>query len=68
MFDYADQYDAARADLSRWLNEGKIQRKEYIIKGGLKAAEQGLIDLYKGVNTGKLLVEVASESGKDAKL
>jgi NADPH-dependent curcumin reductase CurA len=67
VFDYASKYAAARKELSQWLAEGKIQRKETILKGGLAAAEQGLLDLYKGVNTGKLLVEVASE-GKEARL
>lgn len=68
MFDYASQYHTARADLAKWLSEGKIKRKEHIIKGGLGAAEQGLVDLYRGVNTGKLLVEVKAEDGRGAKL
>ncbi|EKD14949.1 uncharacterized protein L3040_003855 [Drepanopeziza brunnea f. sp. 'multigermtubi'] len=61
VFDYIPQYPAARAELAKWLSEGKLQRKETIIKGGLKAAEKALVDLYNGVNTGKLLVEVKSE-------
>jgi hypothetical protein len=47
-----NSYDEARKELSQWLAEGKIQRKETIIRGGLAAAEQGLADLYKGINTG----------------
>ena len=58
VFDYQDQYPQALKELAQWLQEGKIQRKETIIKGGLAKAEQGLADLYKGINTGKLLVEV----------
>ena len=53
VFDYAKQYSAARKELAQWLAEGKIQRKETIIKGGLANAENALVDLYKGVNTGK---------------
>lgn len=53
VFDYAKQYPAARKELAQWLEEGKIQRKETIVKGGLKAAEDALVGLYKGVNTGK---------------
>jgi NADPH-dependent curcumin reductase CurA len=53
VFDYASQYGVARKELAEWLSEGKLQRKETIVKGGLKAAEQALLDLYKGVNTGK---------------
>jgi hypothetical protein len=48
----SDSYDEARKELSQWLAEGKIQGKETIISGGLLAAEQGLADLYRGVNTG----------------
>lgn len=54
LFDFEDRYPEARKALAGWLEEGKLQRKETIIKGGLKAAEQALLDLYKGVNTGKL--------------
>jgi len=52
VFDYAKQYPQARAQLARWLEEGKIKRQETIIKGGLAHAEQGLVDLYNGINTG----------------
>ncbi|KAK2626247.1 hypothetical protein QTJ16_004509 [Diplocarpon rosae] len=71
VFDYAKQFPQARAELTKWLAEGKLQRKETIVKGGLKAAEQALLDLYKGVNTGKLLVEVKAdglESGVGSRL
>ena len=62
VFDYASQYAAARKELASWLAEGKIQRKETVVKGGLEVAEQALLGLYKGTNTGKLLVEVAPEN------
>ena len=54
IFDYASQFSDARKEISQWLFDGKLQSRETIIKGGLEAAEQGLIDLYNGVNTGKL--------------
>ena len=62
VFDYASQYAAARKELAGWLAEGKIQRKETIVKGGLEVAEKALLGLYKGTNTGKLLVEVSPEN------
>ena len=52
VFDYASQYPTARKDITQWLAEGKLQRKETIVKGGLAVAEQALVDLYQGVNTG----------------
>lgn len=53
VFDYSDEFPRALEELSRWLAEGKIQRKETIVKGGLEKAEYALRDLYNGVNTGK---------------
>ena len=53
IFDYAKQYNAARKELSQWLSEGKIQRKETIVKGGLEKADRTLLDLYAGKNTGE---------------
>ena len=64
VFDYARQYGAARKELAQWLAEGKIKRKETVIKGGLKEAEKALVGLYKGLNTGKLLVEVTPDAEK----
>lgn len=62
VFDYEKEYPMARAQLTRWLSEGKLQRKETIVKGGLRKAEGALAELYNGMNTGKLLVEVKPES------
>ena len=64
VLDYKEHYSAARQELSKWLAEGKIQRKETILKGGLGVAERALVGLFKGTNTGKLLVEVKSEAGE----
>jgi len=61
VMDYANRYDEGRKELAKWLAEGKIKRKETIVKGGLGAAERALLGLYKGTNTGKLLVEVTPE-------
>ena len=52
VFDYAKQYKEARKELAQWLSEGKIKRKETIVRGGLAKAEQALADLYNGINTG----------------
>jgi NADPH-dependent curcumin reductase CurA len=52
IFDYAKQFPQARKELAQWLAEGKLKRKETVVKGGLANAEQALVDLYKGMNTG----------------
>jgi NADPH-dependent curcumin reductase CurA len=67
VFDYAKEYPLARKELLQWLTEGKIKRKETVVNGGLAKAEGALIDLYKGINTGKLLVEVAQHESVDVK-
>lgn len=56
VFDYASKYAEARKEMSQWLAEGKLQRKETIIKGGLGVAEEAWMKLYQGVNTGKFRV------------
>jgi len=64
VFDYAKQFAEARKQLSQWLAEGKLKRRETIVKGGLAQADKALIELYSGINTGKLLVEVTQEREK----
>ncbi|KAI1372140.1 hypothetical protein F4677DRAFT_275620 [Hypoxylon crocopeplum] len=57
-WDFPEDLPEARKNLGEWLAEGKIKRKETIVKGGLKMAEIAIGDLFSGKNTGKLLVEV----------
>lgn len=68
VFDYADKYAAARKELAQWLSEGKLKRKETIIKGGISNAENALVGLFEGKNTGKTLVEVAKPEEAKSKL
>ncbi|ODA79329.1 hypothetical protein RJ55_04922 [Drechmeria coniospora] len=66
VIDHAKDYPRARKELAQWLAEGKLKKTEYVLKGGLAVAEQGLIDLYKGINQGKLVVEVKSMDGRSS--
>lgn len=54
VFDYAAQYGQAQKEIAQWLAEGKLQRKETIVPGGLDAAQHALVALYDGINTGTL--------------
>ena len=54
--DYVDKFPIAIKDISKWLQEGKIKRKEFIIEG-LENAPNGLLKLFNGDNTGKMLVK-----------
>ncbi|KAF2277472.1 NAD(P)-binding protein [Westerdykella ornata] len=66
--DYADRFVEAKKELAQWLEEGKLKRKETIVKGGLEKAPEALGGLFKGANTGKLIVEVAKPEDAKAKL
>jgi len=63
VMDYRSEYDQGREQLAKWVAEGKLKSKETIVKGGLEAAEQALVDLFRGANTGKLLVEIKNPEG-----
>jgi len=68
VLDHTAEFPKARAEIAQWVAEGRLKKNETIIKGGLKNAEQALVDLYKGVNTGKLLVEVKDPNESPSKL
>lgn len=68
IFDHREHFPRARAEISKWLEEGKLKKSETILQGGLRAAEQGLVDLYRGINTGKLMVEVKNPNETPSKL
>jgi len=68
IMDHPAAFPAARKELSQWIAEGKLKKTETIIKGGLRAAEQALIDLYKGANTGKMMVEIKNPDESPSKL
>lgn len=68
VFDHRADYPRARKELAQLAAEGKLKKTEHVLKGGLKVAEQGLVDLYKGSNTGKLLVEIKNPNESPSKL
>src|SRR5262249_21358077 len=56
--DYAERYPEARADLARWLREGRLISREDIVEGGVRAFPDALPRLFAGQNIGKLLLAV----------
>lgn len=66
--DHAEHFPEARKELSQWVAEGKLKKSEHIIKGGINALQQGMIDLFKGANTGKLIVQVKDPNETPSKL
>lgn len=68
VFDYEHKYAEARKELAQWLSEGKLKRTEWIVKGGIGKAEEALVGLFEGKNTGKTMVEVARAEDVKARL
>jgi NADPH-dependent curcumin reductase CurA len=58
VLDHRDRYDAARADLQRWIGEGRLRWAEDVAEG-LDQAPATLQRLFDGQNLGKQLLHVA---------
>ncbi|HEY2259719.1 MAG TPA: NADP-dependent oxidoreductase [Solirubrobacteraceae bacterium] len=59
VFDYADRYPEAIAQLSQWVSEGRLISLEHTIRGDIETFPSVLLELFKGTNTGKLVLELA---------
>ena len=55
--DYIDQFPEATKQMAEWIKQGKIKYRETIVKG-LENTPKAFIDLFKGENIGKELVEI----------
>jgi NADPH-dependent curcumin reductase CurA len=58
VFDYAERYPQAIAELAGWLREGRLVCREHIVEGGVSAFPETLLRLFAGENTGKLVLAV----------
>ncbi len=58
VFDYHDRYGEARAWISAHVKSGRLRQRLHVIDG-LERAPEGLGMLFRGENTGKLVVSVA---------
>ena len=56
IFDYAKQYPEGVAQLANWLHSGELQSHEQIEHGGVSAFPDTLLKLFRGENTGKLIL------------
>jgi NADPH-dependent curcumin reductase CurA len=59
IFDYADRYRQATAELAGWLREGRLVSREDIVEGGVEAFPETLLKLFDGENTGKLILALS---------
>ena len=58
VFDYADRYGIAFAEMAGYLRDGKMKSKEDIVVG-LDTFPASLLKLFNGENFGKLVLQVA---------
>jgi hypothetical protein len=59
VFDYADRYHLAIAEMAGYLKDGRMKSKEEVVQGGVAAFPGTLPMLFNGANFGKLVLQVA---------
>ena len=58
VFDYASRYGEAAREMAGWMAAGELKTREDIVEG-LETFPEALLKLFKGENTGKLVLKVA---------
>jgi NADPH-dependent curcumin reductase CurA len=58
VFDYASRYAEAAREMAGWMAAGKLKTREDVVEG-LETFPETLLKLFKGENTGKLVLKVA---------
>ena len=58
VFDYADRYGIAIAEMAGYLRDGTMKSKEDVVVG-LNTFPESLLKLFNGENFGKLVLQVA---------
>ena len=57
VFDYAARYGEAAREMGGWLADGRLQSREDIVEG-FDTFPDALLKLFRGENTGKLLLKI----------
>jgi hypothetical protein len=58
VFDYASRYGEAAREMAGWMGTGQLKSREDVVEG-LATFPETLLMLFKGENTGKLVLKVA---------
>jgi len=58
VFDYADRYPEATAELAGWYRTGRLVSRETIVEGSVEDFPETLLMLFEGANTGKLVLAI----------
>jgi NADPH-dependent curcumin reductase len=56
VFDYADRYGEALAEMAGWYREGRLVSREQVVHGTVADFPEVLLMLFEGANTGKLIL------------
>jgi NADPH-dependent curcumin reductase CurA len=59
VFDYADRYEEAARTMAGWIADGSLITREQVVEGGVEAFPEALLMLFRGENTGKLVLKVS---------
>ncbi|MFN2465782.1 MAG: NADP-dependent oxidoreductase [Candidatus Dormibacteria bacterium] len=59
VFDYLDRYPDAMREMGAWIASGKLKAQEDVVEG-LETFPDTLLKLFRGENTGKLVLKVAN--------
>jgi NADPH-dependent curcumin reductase len=58
VFDYADRYPEALAELAEWYRTGRLVVQETVVRGSVEDFPETLLMLFEGANTGKLVLAI----------
>jgi NADPH-dependent curcumin reductase len=58
VFDFAERYGEALADLTSWVAEGRLRSVENTVRGPIESFPSVFARLFAGANTGKLVLEL----------
>jgi NADPH-dependent curcumin reductase CurA len=61
VFDYADRYHLAAREMAAWMAQGKLKARTDV-RAGLENFPEALLELFRGENTGKLVLKIAEEA------
>lgn len=60
VFDYADRYALAAREMAGWMMQGKLKARTDVAEG-LQNFPDALLKLFRGENTGKLVLKIAAD-------
>lgn len=59
VFDNAANYGSAAKEMAGWIAQGKLNANYHVETGGIDAFHETLMKLFKGANTGKMVLKVS---------